>query len=225
MKSARIVSAVVCLMAVLLAPVEAQAQRSCAYFEFNKGAGSNANVSSDLIWRYVNEFGQCILSHTFRAGSGDNQDPCHINHGWLPNGWYDLGNEGHIHNRDGTLIDGMVWDLQNMMCQGNGNLRTELFIHTEETSSNTNNQGDCSPLGGDQPRCWDRTKAFTGAQWGTNDYYSEGCIKVRRDSWEENPGQGISWAHDVNAIHTDWHNLGGGSGHGVSRTDSLHVVS
>jgi hypothetical protein len=192
--------------------------RNCAYFEFDKaGAASpQGNVNSDLKWRYVDQFGRCVNVRNYRAGSGDTQDPCQVNHGWLPNGWYDLGNEGHIHNRNGALIDGRVWDLQDKACNG-GTMRTELFIHTEEEADNTQT---CSPASADSPRCWDDTRAFSGADVGTNDYFSEGCIKVRRMSPEGN------WANDMADIHSDWHNLGAGSGgHGSGRTDSLLVVS
>jgi hypothetical protein len=186
----------------LVAASPASAARPCAYFEFDKGT----NLNSTLLWRYVNDFGQCTLSHSYRAGSGDTTDPCQVNHGWLPNGWYDV--TFHQNTYSGSLIFGRVWRLSDKACSG-GTLRTELFIHSEQTSSN----GQVCTSNADDLQCWDKTPGTAG----TNDYYSNGCIKVRRPSAEG------SWADDVSSIHSDWHNLGAGSGHGNLYTDGVYV--
>jgi hypothetical protein len=206
--------AAVVVAAVLATPVPAQGARNCAYFDFAKGT----NINSTLTWKYVDGSGRCILSHSYRAGSGDNTDPCDPDHGWLPNGWNDLKSTYHQNGYNGSLIKGRVWHVDNKACQGDGTVRTELFIHTEETSS----RGQTCTSNVDDPWCWDVTAA-SGAGAGTNDYHSQGCIKVRRDSPEET--QGPSWPNDMKDVHNDWHDLGGGSGHGVARTDSPYVHS
>lgn len=206
-----VVFAIVTLLAVagvIVTPGVASAARNCAFFDFAKGT----NINSTLTWKYVDEYGRCILSHSYRAGSGVNIDPCDQNHGWLPDGWYDLKSTYHQNGYGGTYVKGRVWRLADKACQGNGTLRAELFIHTEETATRTQT---CSS-DADDPWCWDSTAA-PGGGTGTNDYYSGGCIKVRRQSPEG------TWADHMSDVHSDWHNLGGGSGHGVPRTDSVFV--
>ncbi|GIU99798.1 MAG: hypothetical protein KatS3mg014_1414 [Actinomycetota bacterium] len=74
------VSTTVALTVALLAPgPRAHAARSCLYYEFVKGT----NVSSDLNWWYMDDYGWCIRVHNYRAGSGTTTDPCQINEGWL----------------------------------------------------------------------------------------------------------------------------------------------
>ena len=154
------------------------------------------------------------------GGLGD-EESCRPNHGWLPNGWYDLW--GHWNNYDQT-IKGRVWWVENMYCPDGTTLRTELFIHTEEgAGTGPNNQpqlcGQQLP-DDDLPYCWDKKPAYSGAQNGTYDYYSNGCIKVRRQSPEG------SWANDMLDVHNTWHDLGGRGGHGqFTRTDTLYVHS
>ncbi len=200
------------LTTALLAPVRAHAARSCLYYEFVK----DTNVHSDLNWRYVDDYGRCIRVHNYRAGSGTTTDPCQINKGWLPNGWYDLsssGPTGHADNYSGSTIWGRVWHLQDKKCH-DGTWRTELFIHTEETSSN----GQQCTSDPDDPKCWDDTSASPGGDPGTNDFKSHGCIKVRRQSPEE------SWPDAMSDVPSDWHDIGG-LGHGQARADSVYVRS
>lgn len=149
----------------------------------------------------------------WRAGSGTSTNPCEVNRGWLPNGWYDLW--GHWDDYDQT-IKGRVWWLEDMRCH-NGTLRTELFIHTEETRLRDQSCGDQLP-DDDLPYCWDRKRAYAGAAEGTYDYYSQGCIKVRRRSPEG------TWPDAMSDVHTTWHGRGGGSQHGqFTRTDTVYV--
>jgi hypothetical protein len=98
----------------------------------------------------------------WRAGSGVVQDACQPGRGWIPTGNYDLW--GHWDHYDST-IKGRVFYLSNHTCQY-GQLRTELFIHTEETAST----GQSCPTSGDDPYCWE----------GDFDYQSNGCIKVKQ---------------------------------------------
>lgn len=187
-------------------PRTARADRSCLYFEFDKGT----NINSTLYWRWMDDLGRCIYSHSWRAGSGDTQDACQVNHGWLPNGWYDLKSTGHRDDYDGRLIKGRVWSLQDKACR-DGIVRTALFIHTEETRA----QGqECRPDDPDDQWCWDSTAA-PGGSVGSNDYFSQGCIKVRRKSPEGN------WANDMKAADDDWHAAGLGQAGG--RTDTVYV--
>lgn len=181
------------------------------------------NINSTLRWWYTDDYGRCIRNVEWRAGSGMNTNPCDNQdggdgHGWLPNGWYDL--RGHWNNYNQT-IKGRVWWLQNMQCH-DGTWRTELFIHTEETAgTRPNDQGQaCGEQlpDDDLPYCWDKQPAYAGAANGTYDYYSNGCIKVRRKSPEGN------WANDMLNVHKTWHDLGGGSSHGsFTRTDTVYV--
>jgi len=102
-------------------------------------------------------------SSTFRAGSGSGTDACQHNN-WIPKGHYDV--LWHDDNYPGSKIQGRVWRLSDYQCS-NGVRRTELFIHSEETSQ----QGQaCGPAGTDYPFCWE----------SAHDYYSYGCIKLAR---------------------------------------------
>jgi hypothetical protein len=98
----------------------------------------------------------------YRAGSGSGTDACQHNN-WIPLGTYDV--RLHDDHYAGSDIRGRVWYLSDYSCS-NGVVRTELFVHSEETSD----QGQDCPTGGDDPFCWE----------GPNDYYSNGCIKVAR---------------------------------------------
>jgi hypothetical protein len=111
------------------------------------------------------EDGVLPYDYRFRAGAGNGStNRCESNAGPLPfNDYYPIN---HYDNYAGSAIRGRAWHLPNSWCMwwepnGGGVLRTELFIHTEETTS----QGQsCSS----EPWCWN----------GQNDYYSAGCIKV-----------------------------------------------
>jgi hypothetical protein len=191
------------LVVVALPAHPAMASRSCEYFDFWR----QTNTNSTLAWKYYGEGGTCNQIHTYRAGSGISTDACWVDHGWLPTGWYDL--QEHQNGWNGSAIWGRVWYLQDKACS-DGTLRTALFIHTEETVGNTQT---CTS-NTDDTQCWD---GYPNGN-ATNDYYSAGCIKVRRDSTEHNQSD------DMPDVHSDWHNLGGGSGqHGVFRSDSVYV--
>lgn len=184
----------------------ASAQRTCAYFEFTKSTNNNSTLRG---WN-LDQFGRCIITSSWRAGSGLNTNACDKENGdgiggWLPNGWSDVSQMSH--GWTGTLIKGRVWRLEDKACS-DGTLRTELFIHTEETSTQTQ---VCTPPANDSPWCWDN---YPGGA-GTNDYFSVGCIKVRRNSPE-----GPSWPNDLGAAHQFWHDFGGQH---VARTDSVWV--
>jgi hypothetical protein len=100
---------------------------------------------------------------SYRAGSGSGLNACQINN-WIPLGRYTV--RFHDDHYPGSLIQGRVWRLSDYQC-ANGVRRTELFVHSEETSSN--GQSGCGPPG-DGPFCWE----------STSDYYSYGCIKIAR---------------------------------------------
>jgi hypothetical protein len=112
----------------------------------------------------------------WRAGSGQVQDACQVGRGWLPTGWYD--SRGHWNNYDAT-IKGRVFWISDKQCQY-GTWRTELFIHTEETSTT----GQYCPTAGDDPYCWE----------GDFDYESNGCIKIKQPNY------------DMYNFHNWWHN-------------------
>ena len=130
-------------------------------FEFRRGTNTNSTlwIKKKDATNY-----SVIASQSFRAGSGSSQDECESGVGWLPTGRYDI--VLHVHNYDGSKIKGRVWQLSDKRCNGGtGTLRTELFIHTEETASMGQ---DCIAGIADAPFCWE----------GDNDYYSAGCIKL-----------------------------------------------
>jgi hypothetical protein len=98
-----------------------------------------------------------------RAGSGSGTDACQHNN-WIPLGYYAV--PWHDDYYAGSAVQGRVWRLSDYQCS-NGVRRTELFVHSEETSQ----QGQsCGPAGTDYPFCWE----------GAHDYYSYGCIKIAR---------------------------------------------
>lgn len=192
---------VVCLFATLVQVHEASASRSCNHLRFVKGTTKNSTLLA--LWTID---GNCAGSNSWRAGSGLTTDPCEKNKGWLPNGWYD--SPFMDHNYAGNAIRGRVWRLSDKACGGID--RTELFIHTEETSSN---RQICTSAS-DDDWCWDGYPSRTSA---TNDYASEGCIKIRRASPEHDNSE------DLVPLHYSWHNQLG-LGH-ESRTDALYVYN
>lgn len=196
----------VAVLFVTLVPVqEASASRACNYLAFSK----NTNKNSTLL-AYWTFDGNCAGSDSWRAGSGTTTDPCESFKGWLPNGWYDLQSPYMDHDYGGSLIKGRVWRLSDKWCPGGSTLRDELFIHTEETSSNTQ---VCSS-DSDDDWCWDGTPNGDA----TNDYASQGCIKIRRGSPEHTKSA------DLGPLHDRWHN-NLGLGDNTSRTDALYVYN
>jgi hypothetical protein len=69
-------------------------------------------------------------------------------------------------------------------------LRTELFIHSEETSD----EGQYCPTPYDDPFCWE----------GDFDYYSHGCIKL---------AHAPPWPSDVAQANYDWDGWDGRHGY------------
>ncbi len=138
-------------------------------------SGSTSNLNGRLAWASQdNESGATFSTTPVRGGSGLGKDECREEHGWIPRGWYDQW--VHHNNYPGTQIKGRVFHMQNMRCNwGTGTLRTELFIHTEETQS----QGQSST---DERFRWD----------GDSDYKSIGCIKV-------------AYGTSMNKVHGWWH--------------------
>lgn len=102
----------------------------------------------------------------WRAGSGlggrGGRDECRRNTGWLPNGTYSFVQHDR---RKAPMINGRVFELQPKACR-NGTQRQLLFIHTEQTSRNT----QCRDRRGDDRCRWELPRF--------NDYRSNGCIKL-----------------------------------------------
>jgi hypothetical protein len=151
--------------------------------DFRRGTNTNSLLT---IYRQDLLDGRILNQASYRAGSGLNRNECDSAAydnvgGWLPRGYYNLW--GHFDHYTGSLIQGRVWRLQDKKCNGGtGTLRTELFIHSEETY--TNQQACQSPY--IERFCWDND----------NDYYSVGCIKISRNS--SNPPA------DLGRLHTNW---------------------
>lgn len=117
------------------------------------------------MWRHTDDGRTLVEKRSWRAGSGFTKrstDPCRRNDGWLPNGGY----RPRLHaNYWGNLIKGRAIYLGNKPC-GNGTLRRDLFIHTEQGDRNR----QCPDRKGDQVCRWEYPKF--------NDYRSYGCIKM-----------------------------------------------
>ncbi len=193
------------LAAMVLQVMVAQgASATHAYYEFVKDTITN----STLKWNDTGPNENVILTKSWRAGSGVNQDPCDKSTeqsppgGWLPNGWYDL--KGMVNTRDCCEIQGRAFELQNKACS-DGTLREDLFIHTEETPNH--GQVGCSEPG-DDPHCWEND----------DDYKSVGCIKVKYSDPDTNPNFGIS------EFHTYFHNNDGGSSQHGSYTINSFIL-
>jgi hypothetical protein len=142
-----------------------------AYF----GLGEISPTNSHLHLYYLRS--DCVKTgdNYWRAGSGSNTNECAKGTGWLPNGWYDFWSPGHVNNYGGTSVQGRVWRLSDKVCSDGSTVRTELFIHTKETSG----QGQACP-----DFCWA----------GDSSYYSNGCIKLSRSPY----------ADDMGAVHSNW---------------------
>lgn len=150
---------IVAAAATALAVPVANANAS-VWMNFARGS----NTWSTLRFTWQNDAtGVQRATQAWRAGSGSSTDECWVSHGWLPAGMYDV--LGHFDGYNGSLIKGRVWQLQDKRCNGGtGTLRTQLFIHSEETADT----GQYCPTAGDDPFCWE----------GDFDYYSAGCIKL-----------------------------------------------
>ena len=91
----------------------------------------------------------------------------------------------HDDNYPGSKIQGRVWRLSDYQCS-NGVRRTELFVHSEETSG----QGQsCGPSGTDYPFCWE----------SDHDYYSLGCVKLARRPTPSDLGRVDNFVHAYGA--------------------------
>ena len=132
--------------------------------------------------------GQQRATQSWRAGSGYTTNDCQSGAGWLPTGFYDV--RGHWDHYDGSAIKGRVWYLSDKRCNGgSGTLRTELFIHSEETADD----GQYCPTSYDDPFCWE----------GDSDYKSSGCIKVAHEP---------PWPSDIAQADNDWDSWDGRHG-------------
>jgi hypothetical protein len=173
--------------AALMLCMAAPARADITEFDFLK----NTITNSTLYITVRTDNGFVYGQYSYRAGSGQNTNACdkadpsrgdYVG-GWLPNGWYSI--TGHYHNYPGSDIQGRVWHFQDHACS-NGTMRTELFIHSEETSD----QGQYCPTAGDDPFCWE----------GDFDYMSNGCIKVSRAT---------PYPSDLARLHSNWDSFSG----------------
>jgi hypothetical protein len=157
-------------------------------FDFHRVTNTNSVLT---IFRQDTLDGRVLNQASYRAGSGLNTNECDSAAydnvgGWLPAGYYSL--LGHWDQYDQT-IKGRVWRLQDKRCNGGtGTLRTELFIHSEETKY----QGQTCFNPYIEAYCWD----------GDSDYYSLGCIKISRAGSPSNLG----------LLDGNWHNWSGLTG-------------
>jgi hypothetical protein len=144
--------------AVVATPAHAINTSAVSYFEFDKG--SNAPMGVLHFWVFDGLTDALILHKQWTAGSGSGStDECYKDHGWLPNGYYSVK---AWHKTSGVIL-GDIFQLSDKACPS-GTVRTLLFIHTEQTASNT----QCADASGDQSCRWE----------GSSDYYSDGCIKL-----------------------------------------------
>ncbi len=110
---------------------------------------------------------ELIEKASWRAGAGvggaAGRDECHRGQGWLPTGTYSFVQ----HNRRrAPLVNGRVFELEPKACARNGTVRQLLFIHSEQTTANT----QCKNMPGDDLCRWE-VPVY-------NDYRSYGCIKM-----------------------------------------------
>ena len=106
-----------------------------------------------------------LVRKQWRAGSGftrTSTNACVRNDGWLPNGVY---HPRLFSDYGGSVIKGRAIYLGQHRC-GNGTMRQELFIHTEQGAGSR----QCPDRRGDQLCRWEYPKI--------NDYRSYGCIKL-----------------------------------------------
>jgi hypothetical protein len=183
-------------------PALAEDSPGCPRFVFDKGS----NTNSALLMKGRDANGRCYTSRSWRSGSGVSTDPCAKGKGWLPNGVYDVPfmSDGY----SGSVIAGRVWRLQDKKCS-DGTVRTELFVHSEETSGNGQS---CTSGNSDDQWCWDGTPNGEA----TNDYKSLACIKVRRGSTEH------SKSNDLPTVHSDWHYWGLAHGSSANRVEVVN---
>lgn len=97
------------------------------HFTFVKNASDPTNSRVYfLVQRADLDPPKTVLNVSWRAGSGDgSENPCYRNHGWLPNGTY---NVYAWKNHQGT-ITGHAFQLNDTHCS-DGTPRTALFMHT-----------------------------------------------------------------------------------------------
>jgi hypothetical protein len=165
------------------------------FFGFHRYTNTNSylTINKQDLW-----IGAILAQQGWRAGSGVSTDECAVGYGWLPGGWYDI--VGHFDYYNGSAIKGRVWRLSDKRCNGGtGNLRTELFIHSEETSD----EGQYCPTPYDDPFCWE----------GDFDYYSHGCIKLAHTQ---------PYPSDVAQADYDWDGWDGRHGYFTAGT-ALYV--
>jgi hypothetical protein len=173
-------------------------QAANGWWTFNR----NTNLSSTLSWKWTFPPSPTQYARSWRAGSGVTTDECEVSRGWLPSGWY--AQKGHWDHYDGSKVRGRVWWLQDKTCRDGVTRRTELFIHSEETSSN----GQSCSSAYDDPFCWERE----------GDYYSNGCIKLSHS--------GYGFPDNIQDAHWWWHNRDGLSFHGAGTVnDAVYVHS
>ena len=186
MSSLRSILAAAAATGAVVAASAAPAGATVTTFDFHRITNTNSVLT---IYRQELLDGRILNQASYRAGSGLNQNECDSASydevgGWLPSGYYNLW--GHYDQYAGTKIQGRVWRLQDKRCNGGtGQIRNDLFIHSEETS--TNQQACGSPY--IERFCWD----------GDNDYYSVGCIKVSAIS-------------DLGRLHANWDSWSGSHG-------------
>jgi hypothetical protein len=167
-----------CLVAAGLGALVLAAPAPASYFYYQRT--SLINSVFEGLDNYGGDTGN------IRAGSGSGTDACqHYN--WIPRGYYNV--LWHDDYYGGSAIQGRVWRLSDYQCS-NGVRRTELFIHSEETSG----QGQYCPSSGDDAFCWE----------GDNDYYSYGCIKLARQPVPSDLRQVDSFVHSSGAATDLW---------------------
>jgi len=185
---ARTVSLITLIAAILLSSTTpAQSATYWGWFYFKKN--SSDQTSSTLLWHYTDGISPSGTQKITlgRAGSGVTKNDCEIGKGWLPSDFY--GARLHDHDYPGTQIRGRVWYIDDKLCSAGTAIRTELFIHTEETMQNT--QQGCV-TGGDGPWCWESAK----------DYKSAACVKVSHKNY--------GFPDTVGSAHARFHNTSTG---------------
>ena len=163
---AALVLALVGVLVAAPAQSETYPWRAVITFDKNWTSPSASQVRWQLSQLQPDGSWQVVEEKAWRAGSGmlgrSGRRSCVKNKGWLPSGDYRVkqwnGYPGH-------LIKGRAFQLDDKRC-GNGTLRNDLFLHTEQGAGNS----QCRDRRGDQVCRWEWPKF--------NDYRSAGCIKM-----------------------------------------------
>ncbi len=147
-------------------PAQAAGGARTAVITFHKNyRNAHRSTLTWVVYRTVDGRRTTVVTKSWRAGSGflrSSTDACRKNRGWLPDGRY---RPRLFADYGGSVVKGRAIYLGNKAC-GNGTVRNDLFIHTEQDRGNR----QCADRKGDQACRWEHPRF--------PDYQSYGCVKM-----------------------------------------------